>query len=194
MKNKLLTLYNQCIKELNSIGINILDEKIFGKIDISISNRSSKNYGYCKQEEPNKKYISVRKYNHRRVIKYQKFNVHHIKINRWVLDLDDKIIKNTIMHELIHCIPYCNDHGVEFKKYARYINEKLGYNISRVGNKKEDYNKSNLEYIEEKEGYNYKIVCSKCGQTIFRKRLNRNFLRKYRCGICNGRFSIKILN
>ena len=111
MKNKLLTLYNQCIKELNSIGINILDEKIFGKIDISISNRSSKNYGYCKQEEPNKKYISVRKYNHRRVIKYQKFNVHHIKINRWVLDLDDKIIKNTIMHELIHCIPYCNDHG-----------------------------------------------------------------------------------
>lgn len=43
------------------------------------------------------------------------------------------------MHELIHCIPFCNDHGIEFKKYANYINEKLGYNISRVGNKKVDY-------------------------------------------------------
>lgn len=50
--------------------------------------------------------------------------------------INDGIIKNTIMHELIHCIPFCNDHGIEFKKYANYINEKLGYNISRVGNKK----------------------------------------------------------
>ncbi len=48
------------------------------------------------------------------------------------MQLDKNIIKNTIMHELIHCMPYCNNHGAEFKKYARYINEKLGYNISRV--------------------------------------------------------------
>ena len=29
-------------------------------------------------------------------------------------------IKNTIMHEIIHCFPYCNNHGSEFKKYAKY--------------------------------------------------------------------------
>ena len=69
---------------------------------------------------------------------------------------NDGIIKNTIMHELIHCIPFCNDHGIEFKKYAKYINEKLGYNISRVGNKKVDYKNSNIEY-KEKEVYNYKV-------------------------------------
>ena len=40
----------------------------------------------------------------------------------------DIIIKNTIIHELIHCLPKCTNHGKEFKKYAKIINEKLGYN------------------------------------------------------------------
>ena len=29
------------------------------------------------------------------------------------------------MHELIHCMPYCNNHGKEFKKYANIINEMM---------------------------------------------------------------------
>lgn len=193
MEEKLNRLYLECINELNSIGIDVLNKEIIGKINIDISTRSTKAYGYCKQEEPDKKYKSIKIYNYKRIVTYQKFKVHNIKISRWVLDLDDKIIKNTIIHELIHCIPYCNDHGKEFKKYASYINEKLGYNISRVGNKKEDYKKSNIEYIDEKESYNYKITCVNCGQTIFRKRLNRNFLRKYRCGICRGKFKIEAI-
>ena len=193
MEEKLNKLYLECINELNSIEINILDNEIIGKINIDISNRSSKNYGYCKQEEPDKKYKSIKIYNYKRIVTYQKFKVHNIKISRWVLGLDDKIIKNTIIHELIHCIPYCNNHGKEFKRYAAYINKKLGYNISRVGNKKEDYKKSNIEYIDEKESYNYKIICVNCGQTIFRKRLNRSFVRKYRCGICRGKFKIEVI-
>ena len=193
MEEKLNRLYLECINELNSIGIDVLDKEIIGKIYIDISYRSIINYGYCKQEEPDKKYKTIKIYKNRRIVTYQKFNKHHIKISRWVLGLDDKIIKNTIIHEIIHCIPYCNNHGKEFKKYASYINEKLGYNISRVGNKKEDYKKSNIEYIDEKESYNYKIICVNCGQTIFRKRLNRNFSRKYRCGICRGRFKIEVI-
>ena len=105
------------------------------------------------------------------------------------MKLDEKIIKNTIIHELIHCIPYCNNHGKEFKKYATYINEKLGYNISRTGSPKEDYEKSNLEY-NELNVYKYKIICAKCGQEFFRKRLNKNFVRKYRCGKCGEKFQV----
>lgn len=48
------------------------------------------------------------------------------------MQLNKSIIKNTIMHEIIHCMPYCNNHGKEFKKYAKYINKNLGYDISRV--------------------------------------------------------------
>lgn len=195
MEEKLLKLYNECIVELKSIGIDILNEKNVGKIDIQISNRALKRYGCCKQEKPDKKYKTIKKYKNRKVITYQKFKLHHVYISSWVLELDDKIIKNTIIHELIHCIPYCNDHGENFKKYASYINEKLGYNISRLGNKKEDYIKSNVKYeeYEEYEEYNYKITCEKCGQTFYRKRLSRNFVKKYKCGICASKFKIEIL-
>ena len=192
MEEKLLKLYNEAIEELKSINIDILDERNVGKIDIQISNRYLKRYGYCKQEKPDKKYKTIRKYRYKKVITYQKFKLHHIYISSWVLELDDRIIKNTIIHELIHCIPYCNDHGEKFKRYAEYINEKLGYNISRLGNKKEDYIKSNIKY-EEAEVYNYKITCEKCGQTFYRKRLNNNFIKKYRCGICKSKFKVEIL-
>lgn len=112
------------------------------------------------------------------------FYKYHIEISPWVMELDYKIIKNTIMHELIHCLPECDNHGVKFKKYAIYINEKLGYNITRLGNKQEDYKKSNKQF-EEENMYKYKIQCCKCGQTFFRKRYNKDFVRKYRCGKCS---------
>ena len=90
---------------------------------------------------------------------------------------------------IIHCLPYCNNHKNEFKKYANYINEKLGYDISRVGNKKQDYEKSNMEYTEN-VNFKYKIICEKCNQTFYRQRLMKNLTKKYRCGICGGKLKI----
>ena len=105
------------------------------------------------------------------------------------MKLEDEIIKNTIMHELIHCIPYCNNHGTEFKKYAKLLNSKYNYNISRVGNKKEDYEKSNLEFEDNKK-YNYRIVCNGCKQEFYRLRLSKNFVRKFRCAKCGSKFEV----
>lgn len=187
---KLEELYAKCIEELKSIGIDILKIPYIGKIDISISKRNNKRYGCCKQEEPIKESKTIEKLGRKRVIRYGIFNKHHIEISLWVMELEDEIIKNTIIHEIIHCIPYCNNHGKEFKKYAKYINEKLGYNISRVGNKKEDYTKSNVEY-NEKEEYKYHIKCTNCGQEFLRKRLDKNFIKKYRCGKCKGRLKVE---
>lgn len=189
MKEKLNKIFDECVNELKNIGIDVLDEKRVGKIDIYISKRNNKRYGCCKQEEPDKNYKTVTKKGWKKIIKYEKFNIHHIEISKWVMDLDEEIIKNTIIHELIHCMPYCNNHGLQFKQYANYINFKLGYNISRVGNKKEDYEKSNVEYNED-ELYKYKIKCTKCGQEFLRKRLNNNFIKKYRCGKCKGKLEI----
>lgn len=181
-EERLLKLFEECKEELKSIGINISD---CGEIDIKFSRKSAKRYGCCKQEEPDK----LTAYRKNRKIYYRRFNKHHIEVSPWVMDLKDNSVKNTIMHELIHCFPDCNNHGQEFKKYAKIINDNLDYDISRVGNKKEDYEKSNLEYHQE-ENFNYKIVCTKCGQIFYRKRLNKRFLNKYRCGICGNKFKI----
>lgn len=189
MDEKLIEIFNECVNELKLIGIDVLDEKRVGKIDISLSKRNNKRYGCCKQEEPDKAYKIVIKQGWKRIIKYEKFNVHHIEISKWVMDLDENIIKNTIIHELIHCMPYCNNHGLQFKKYAKYINIKLGYNISRVGNKKEDFEKSNVEYNEE-ELFKYKVICTKCGKEFYRKRMEKNFKRKYRCATCKGMLEV----
>ena len=132
MEEKLQELYEQVILELQSIGINMHDSKEIGKIEIHISKRNNKRYGACKQEEPDISTKYVEKINRRKVIKYGKFKKHNIEISPWVMQLNDKIIKNTIIHELIHCIPYCNNHGEQFKKYAKYINKNLVYDISRV--------------------------------------------------------------
>lgn len=193
MEQKLNKLYTECVTELNKIGINFLNTKQYGEISISISKRNNKRYGCCKQEEPDKKYKTITKIGRRKIIRYEKFNKHHIEVSKWVLELDDDIIKNTIMHELIHCIPYCNNHGAEFKKYANLINAQYGYDISRVGNKKKDFEKSNIEY-NDTENYKYKIICKQCNQEFYRQRLNRNFTKKYRCAKCGGRFEIYLLH
>ena len=189
MEQKLYRLFSECVNELNKIGIDILNENKYGKIEISIAKRNNKRYGCCRQEEPDGNYRIVTKVGRKRIVKYERFNKHHIEISKWVMELEDNIIKNTIMHELIHCIPYCNNHGTEFKKYAKLINLEYGYDISRVGNKKKDFEKSNIEF-KEIEKYNYKIVCKGCKQVFFRQRLNKNFTRKFRCAKCGGTFEI----
>lgn len=186
MEEKLIKLYNECVEELNSIKIDIVNNCNIGSIDIKLAKRNSKRYGCCKQEEPDKKYYHIIKRGRRKIKQYDIFKKHHIEISKWVLDLDENIIKNTIMHEIIHCLPNCNNHGKEFKKYANYINRNLGYNITRLGNKEEDFKKSNLEYKEKTNTYKYKIICNKCGQIIYRQRLKKELIHKYRCGKCGG--------
>lgn len=189
MEKRLNKLYLECIFELEKIGIKILDNEDVGDISIRISTRNNKRYGACKQEEPDISSKYIEKIGRRKIIKYSKYKKHNIEISPWVLELDEKIIKNTIIHEIIHCMPDCNNHGKKFKEYANYINSKLDHDISRVGNKKEDYLNSNIEYKEDNR-YKYKIICQKCGYTFYRQRCNKNFSKKYRCGKCGGKFTI----
>jgi len=192
MEKKLNKLYNECIKELETIGIKIIENKQIGNIDIKIAVRSNKRYGCCKQENPDKSSAKTKIIGRKKYIYYEKFMEHHIEISKWVMELDDDIIKNTIMHELIHCFPNCNNHGKIFKNYAKFINQQLNYNIQTVGNKKEDYKKSNLEYLEQKANYKYKIVCLKCGIMIYRQRLKKDLIKKYRCGKCGGKLKLDV--
>ena len=128
MEEKLKELFYQCLDELDKIGIN----KDIGKVEIQVSKRNNKRYGACKQEDPDNETRYIEKIGKKRFIKYLRYKKHTIEISPWVMNLDENIIKNTIMHEIIHCLPGCNNHGKTFKQYAKYINEQLGYDISRV--------------------------------------------------------------
>lgn len=187
MEEKLQKLFKECKEELYSIGIDLNDNAI-GNISINIGKRNCKRYGCCKQENPDEKSKYVETIGRKRYIKYSRFKNHNIEISKWVMDLNDEIIKNTIMHEIIHCFPNCSNHGVDFKNYANYINYKLGYTISRLGDKSQDLKNSNIPIVQDK--FNYKIQCSNCGYSFYRKRLNVNFSRKYRCGLCRGKFVV----
>jgi predicted SprT family Zn-dependent metalloprotease len=179
-------LFEECKKELYNIGINVEKDC---KVDIQISKRNNKRYGCCKPDEPDKatKYnVLIRK---KKYVKYYRYKKYHIEISPWVMELDDIIVKNTIIHELIHCLPECDNHGSKFKRYASFINEQLGYNIARLGNKAEDYKKSNKQFDEEIV-YNYEIKCKNCGQTFYRKKINKGFEKKYFCGKCKGKFIV----
>lgn len=186
MEEKLERLYQECIKELNKIGINFDDKQI----SIGIAKRNNKRYGCCKPEQPDENYKSITRRGFQYIIKYHNYQKYTIEISKWVMNLEENIIKNTIIHELIHCLPYCNNHGTKFKEYAYIINQKLGYNITRVGNKKEDFEKSHLEYKENNK-YKYKIQCEQCGQTFYRQRMQKNFQKKFRCGKCRGKLTIE---
>ena len=190
MEEKLNSLFNECIDELKSAGINVKNKDV-GEITINLAKRNAKRYGCCKQGFPDIRYYHIEKRGRHRVKVYDKFQKHNIEISKWVMDLNEEIIKNTIIHEIIHCFYGCNNHGSEFKKYAKYINQKLGYNITRLGNKEEDFKKSNIEFVPEKKEYIYKIVCSICGQTFYRQRLQKNFIKKFRCGKCNGKLHLE---
>ena len=187
MEERLQSLFNECKDELYKIGIN-LDDEIVGQISIGFSKKNCKRYGCCKQEKPVYSTKYIEKVGRRRYLKYTRYSEHNIEISKWVMDLNTDIIKNTIIHEIIHCLPNCSNHGTDFKKYANYINYKLGYNIARLGNKKKDLKDSNIQVQSEK--FNYKIECMSCGYSFYRKRLNCNFGRKYRCGKCAGKFQV----
>lgn len=113
---KLAKLYNQCLQELISIGFN-MSPQILGTIEIQLSKRNNKRYGCCKQQDPDERTKTRRT----RYVKYNKYNSHIIEISKWVMELDDRIIKNTIIHEIIHCFPYCNNHGEQFKKMQNIL-------------------------------------------------------------------------
>ncbi len=55
-----------------------------------------------------------------------------ITINSILADVRNPVsaLKNTIIHELIHTIPGCMNHGKYWKAYAKLANRKLGYHIT----------------------------------------------------------------
>jgi len=158
---------NECMRELDLIGIPYCKPKRWKS-----SKKMTRTYGNCKS------------------VRYLDGTVKEIKeiaINEWLLDeeIPDIILKNTIMHELIHTINHCGNHGNEFQKYAKIVSSNLGYRIQTYVSKEES--KIVSERHKPKD-YSYFVYCPNCGLEYgYRiKSYAWKHPEKCYCGKCGG--------
>ena len=58
---------------------------------------------------------------------------YYIEISGFTLENTEKSLRNTLIHELIHTVPGGLCHTGEWKKWAKFVSEKTGYNIQHYG-------------------------------------------------------------
>lgn len=172
MTRKLLELKDDCMYELDSIGL----ADMIGEIETwYVDKRATRRLGVCK---------------HRKSMGYVYNN---IGISSWLLkDFDEKTIKNTIIHEILHTFEGCNNHGYKWQKYADIVNTKLGYNIKRLSSLETICENNDIDYNKyENVHYKYKGTCKKCGYVWHQQRLSSHALLSYKLGrmthsVCGG--------
>ncbi len=104
-----------------------------------------------------------------------------IEVSQAVLE-DEDLLKQTLVHELLHTCPKCRDHGPKWKAYAQTVNEKLGYRIERTVKTKTPAGSLRHEEIK------YILECQSCGAQIKRMRMSKAVKSpwRYRCP-CGGK-------
>lgn len=107
-------------------------------------------------------------------------------VNEYFKRGEIKAIKTTLLHEICHTLPNSMNHGREWQKHVRKVNEAYGYNISRIRNIDEAVKK------EVAKTSKYTVTCKDCGKEIAIHRMSgviRN-PERYHCS-CGGRLEAR---
>jgi len=90
----------ECMEALEKIGIP------YGNIvEFTVNTRAKRRWGQC----------------------VKKFDGYHINITTRLCDGEhDEGLKNTIIHELLHTCPESMDHGKEWRRWSRIVNDRIG--------------------------------------------------------------------
>ena len=159
-KMEVQELFELCKKEVKDAGIEI------GNVyaTIKVNSRFSKKWGVCKRRN----------------------NIYYIEIADRLLVADENSIKTTIIHELLHTVKGCFNHGLEWKKVANIMNRKYGYNIKRTTSDEE----KGLEI--DWDAFKYIVKCKNCENTFGYTRKTKciQYLSHYRCGKCKGKLEV----
>ena len=92
-----------------------------------------------------------------------------IALSIYMLDMPERMIRETIAHELCHTCS--NDsHGKQWKFYANILNNKYGYHISRLANR-EDTKKFNEISGYKRNKDKYAIECPNCNRRWYYARM-----------------------
>jgi len=111
--------------------------------------------------------------------------LYDIQINELLLVKDKgHEAMTTVLHEMLHTVKGCFNHGPKWKELADLVNKNYHYNIKRTtscdekGIKEDDFRK--VRYILECQGCGYKIKRTKKSKIIKNP-------EHYLCGKCRGK-------
>ena len=158
----LLNYVEECKSQLNLLGIK------YGKVQsFSVNTRAKSRLGSCKKIG---------------------FGSFEISISKFLLEdeADPQVLKNTIVHELLHTVTGCFSHKGKWKLLSQIVNENLpDYCVKRTT----DFEDIGVEKPVKEPVFRYILKCEKCGLEIRRQRLSKavkNY-KKYRCAKCGGK-------
>ena len=77
---------------------------------------------------------------------------YYIEISGFTLDNTERSLRNTLIHELIHTVPGGLTHTGEWKKWAKYVSEKTGYDIRRFDGDATEEDKERLRISSQPLG------------------------------------------
>lgn len=146
---QLQTIFSGCKEQLIKMGVPLHPEKIDKKIYTSSTFR--RKLGLASYEREKDRY--------------------KITINKKILNSDTPKIEGVIIHELLHTLEGCMNHGKEWKKWAAYVSSNSAYQIATT---------ERLENFEYDGGY-WLIKCPVCGssKTMFVKPHNNKYICKH---------------
>lgn len=130
----LMKCANSCMDKLDAIGIQ------YGNVrNFKINSRAKSRWGRCKKVN----------------------GVFEIEISDRLLDEqnDESGLENTIIHELLHTVPGCMNHGPNWKRMADKVYAAYGIEIKRCATAEE----KGVDPIEEVKEYKYFLRCPDCG-------------------------------
>ena len=162
MKN-LQLLANQCMHQLDAIRIPYKKPSNF-----EVNSRAKHRWGQCRHEE-----------NGRIVISVSERLLHS--------DVSDVSAMDTIIHELLHTVPGCSNHGAKWKHYAEVVNSAYPqYHIKRTATFEDK------GVVPDPVSYKYKIFCIKCGASSYYARCTKavRFPSLYKCSRCGGELKV----
>lgn len=104
-----------------------------------------------------------------------------IEVSAGILQSPD-LLKETLLHELLHTCPGCRNHGPLWKSYAAVVNQALGTSIQRTVKVEEAFSPLRREEVK------YVLRCQSCGREIKRLRMCKVVKTpwRYRC-LCGGK-------
>ena len=94
-------------------------------------------------------------------------NPHYtISLTEHMTHISRRAVENTVIHELLHTIDGCMNHGPLWKSYAGHVEHDFGYHIMRVNGDKSPEDVSYLRGLraaKSKGHFIYIIKCPECG-------------------------------
>lgn len=155
-------LFSECLSDLSAIGI------MPGNItEVKANTRAKKRWGQARRDPVAGSYS--------------------ISIAQRLLEdsLPDWPVKNTLMHEILHCVDGCWSHKGKWKMLAEKCNRELGTRIVRCSDYSDVVPRTN-DVVPSRQ---YAVQCTGCGKTVYRVTRSKVIMHpeRYRCGSCGGR-------